>query len=94
MQDKDWHGCEFGPGTRICGACSPTYGYLDKRYRCTESTHTVFEIKMVMHDHGGKGNHYYHAEAPGYGAIHVYEDRVRLTDKPVSDFFASHKKHA
>lgn len=77
----------FPTGTEICSACQPTYSNKPTNYKCIDLHHTVFTIDDVTLNHGGKGNHYYHAKClsgPAIGArINVYHNKIVLVHKRI-----------
>jgi hypothetical protein len=84
FQDTDWEGC-FQKGTRVCAACQPSYSSVSVSRKCSDRTHTIFEITHVCKNHGGAGNHYYHCvgiEQPTLGSVvDIYHSKIVLTDK-------------
>lgn len=70
-QDQDWEGCKFKKGQHV------------HPRDINPKQATIWRISCVSKNHGGQN--YYHCEAPGFGAIHLYESEIRLTDLPISN---------
>lgn len=73
--EEDFSGCLYKKGDRVIPS------NLDK----DNPNVTVWQIDSVSKNHGGPGRHYYCLSAPGFGHIFLYEHRIQVTDRPLSN---------